>query len=432
MPLNAEQHELLRAAETFTAAGDPARGASVLRELLDSIQPDDHQRRARLSITLAHFLAQAGDTDEAIEAYLLAASLLEAVPGQAILEAAHACFGAGMLLVSRDHPDASRTTAQALSLYQRFPFTRPADLADAAALNLEAKVFVDRQSSEADFYETWQVVRSAPPGEMTPNLLKQWMLMAQSWISALPKEKGAELVREVQRWLGKDEGESSRTDEPIVQAQREPPLLPLPPAELLDEIREGYEQLMLDARRGTVLPQIEVQVIERALQLPPSQQYPALLLAGAFFSLGRCFTELNDDERAERCYRRSLDCDPAHANARYNLGNVLMRRGDDEGAAEHFRQVLNADPNNAFALRNLTYVLGRVGDLASAIDVAATTALVAADPKIAAARLLELCSNYNGWETARPVVHATLQTKGASAERVRQLRALLAPLLDRS
>jgi len=73
MPLNDDQYELLKQAETFTAAGDPARGASVLHELLESIEPDDHENRGRLSITLAHFLKQAGDTEEAIEAYLGAA-----------------------------------------------------------------------------------------------------------------------------------------------------------------------------------------------------------------------------------------------------------------------------------------------------------------------------------------------------------------------
>ncbi|MFQ5846361.1 MAG: tetratricopeptide repeat protein [Candidatus Methylomirabilales bacterium] len=430
MPLNDDQRDLLKQAETLTAGGDPARGASVLRELIESMEPDDHEDRGRLTITLAHFLRQAGDTEEAIKAYLRAASLLEAFPGEAILEAAHACFGAGMLLLNTDHPDASKTTARALGLYQRFPFTRPADLADAAVLNLAAQVFVDRQSSEAAFNETWQLVRCAPLGEMTSGILEQWMLMVQTWLAALSEEKGAELVRDVQRWCGKDEGESSRT-----QAQREAQLPPLPPAELLDEIREGYDELMRGQKRGAVLPQIEVDVIKMTLQT--LQQYdaelhPPRLLAGAFFSLGRSFTELDDEERAEHCYRRSLACDPAHAGARYNLGNVLMRRGENEVAAEHFRQVVNADPDNHFALRNLTYVLAKGGDLASAIDVAATTTLVATDPEIAAARLLELCSHYDGWEIARPVVRATLQTKGAAAERVRQLRALLAPLLDRS
>lgn len=432
MPLNADQYDLLKRAETATAGGDPARGASILRELLESIEPDDHESRGRLSITLAHFIKEAGDTEAAIAAYLGAASLLEAIPGDAILEAAHACFGAGMLLVDTDHPDASKATARALGLYRRFPFTRPADLADAAALNLAAKAFVDRQLSEADFRETWQLVRSAPPGEMTPSILEQWVLMVDSWRAALPAEKGAELVRDVQRWRGGDEGEDRRTDEPIVEAQREAPLLPLQPGELLDEIRDGYEQLKRGEKRGAVLPEIEVQVIEMTLRRHDPQQHPPQLLAGAFFSLGRSFTELDDEERAEHFYRRSLACDPAHAGARYNLGNVLLRRGENEAAAEHFRQVVNADPDHDFALRNLSYVLARGGDLAAAIDVAARTALVATDPKVAAARLLELCSHYNGWEIARPVVHATLQTKEASAERVRQLRTLLAPLLDRS
>jgi len=266
---------------------------------------------------------------------------------------------------------------------------------------------------------------------MTPSILEQWMLMIQPWLSALPEKKRADLVLDVQRWLGKDEGENSPTDEPVIQAQRNAPLLPLPPRELLDEIRDDYEQLIRGQKKGAVLPPIEVQVIEMMLQQYDPELHPPQLLAGAFFSLGRSFTELEDEEMAERCYRRSLTCDPAHAGAHYNLGNVLMRRGENEVAAEHFREVVTADPDNEFALRNLTYVLARGGDLASAIDVATTTALVAVHPEIAAARLLELCSLYNGWEIARPVVQTTLQTKEASAERIQQLCALLAPLLSR-
>jgi tetratricopeptide (TPR) repeat protein len=155
MPLNNDQYELLEQAKTVTAAGDPDRGALLLREILGSIKPSDHESRGRLSITLAHFLKQVGNTGEAIETYLGAASLLEAIPGEAILEAAHAYFGAGMLMIDTDHPDASKTTARALDLYRRFPFTRAADLANAAALNLEANFFVDHQLSEADFYKTW-------------------------------------------------------------------------------------------------------------------------------------------------------------------------------------------------------------------------------------------------------------------------------------
>jgi tetratricopeptide (TPR) repeat protein len=277
------------------------------------------------------------------------------------------------------------------------------------------------------------MIRTASPGDMAPSILENWMLMTQAWLEILPEVKEAELVRDVQRWCSKDEEENIRTDKRVIPAQHEALFLPLPPRELLDEIREGYEQLMQSQKRGVVLPPIEIHKIEMMLQLQEydPELYPPRMLASAFFSLGRSFTELDDEERAEYYYRRSLSCDPGYADARYNLGNVLMRRGENKVAVEQFRKVVTDDPDNDFALRNLTYVLAHGGDLASAIDVAASTALVATHPEIAAARLLELCSLYNGWEIARPVVQATLQTKGESEGRIRQLRALLAPLFSR-
>ena len=97
---------------------------------------------------------------------------------------------------------------------------------------------------------------------------------------------------------------------------------------------------MRGRQRGVALPQIELNVVEMTLERHQPEGHPSKLLAGAYFSLGRCFTEVDDEQQAERCYRRALLCDQGHANACYNLGNVLLRRGEYAAAAEHFRQVV--------------------------------------------------------------------------------------------
>ncbi len=407
MSLTDEQSELLRRAQVLVANGDPAQGAALLCELLESMDADDLDWRGRLTVTLGHFLKQAGEIEEAVETYLAAASLLEGAPGEAILEAAHACFNAGMLLLDMGHPEASTTTARALALYRRYPFTRPANLADAAVLKLAAQTFVEREVSQGDFRDTWELVRVASPDEMTPNLLEEWLQLIRL-IAQIPQEKGLQLVCEVQRWSAREA--ESQTEANASSAPPEDPVSSRPQHDLLQEIRKGYDELLHSRQPGIVLPQVELDIIEKTLR---AHWYPRHLLSYAFFSLGRCFTEIADDVTAERYYRQSVACNPEHADAHYNLGNVLLRRGDD-AAEEQFRLALSAKPGNSFSLRNLTYVLAQSGKLKSAVEVAAMAALTSADPAGPAARLLELCANYDGWTLARPVVEGILRAAQVS------------------
>jgi tetratricopeptide (TPR) repeat protein len=182
----------------------------------------------------------------------------------------------------------------------------------------------------------------------------------------------------------------------------------VPQNDLLDQIRKGYDKLLCGQKRGTILPQVEIDVIEKTLNSYHPDRHPRDLLAFAFFSLGRCFTELDDESAAEFYYRQSLACDPRDVRARYNVGNILLRRGEKDAAVEKFQLVVNADPNNSFALRNLTYALAQSGKLKSAIEVAATMALAATDPAATTARLLELCAYYNGWKLARSLVEGNI------------------------
>jgi len=427
MPLNEHQYELLKSTEIATAAGDPAEGARIMRELLASVELNDHETRGRLSITLAHFLKESGQLEPAIEAYLEAASLLEPLRGEAALEAAHACFGAGLLLVDSDHPDASKTTGRALELYQRYPFTRPADIADAAVLHLAAQTFTEHKLTESNFHETWELVRDSSPEEMT--LLEQWLYLTRSLVPLLAEEKGTKLAAELSEWQGEDEDAAEATP-PGTEPSRPGPPDTIPSAKLMSEIRAGYDELKRAQERGVELAEVELQVIEMLLSLRDVGEHPRILLAGAFFSVGRCFTELDDDQQAERYYRQAIACDATHASARYNLGNVLMRRGENQEPAELFKSVVDEDPDNNFALRNLTYVLARAGDVTAAIEAAAANALVATEPDVSAARLLELCALNDAWSTGRPIVEQKLQGAAASAERMQRLRILLAPLLE--
>lgn len=66
----------------------------------------------------------------------------------------------------------------------------------------------------------------------------------------------------------------------------------------------------------------------------------------------------NDDEGAERLFRRALELEPRAKEAYNNLGTICARRGDDEQAKEMFRAAIEIDPLYVFPRCNLaTYLL---------------------------------------------------------------------------
>lgn len=104
-----------------------------------------------------------------------------------------------------------------------------------------------------------------------------------------------------------------------------------------------------------------------------------------------CELDHTDPRRAKRAYRKALDANPAHVEARINLGRLLDEDGEPEAAAEHFRIVLELDPENATASFNLGVALENLDRFDEAI--AAYEGAIAYDPAIADARfnLASLC-----------------------------------------
>jgi tetratricopeptide (TPR) repeat protein len=72
-------------------------------------------------------------------------------------------------------------------------------------------------------------------------------------------------------------------------------------------------------------------------------------------------------EPAEAAYRRALEINPAHAQARNNLGQLLERRRDFEAAAAEYRRAVDAQPTFRLARFNLGRALLALGRPADAI-----------------------------------------------------------------
>lgn len=102
--------------------------------------------------------------------------------------------------------------------------------------------------------------------------------------------------------------------------------------------------------------------------------------AERWFVLG-CELESSDPAEARAAYRRALELDPAHADARVNVGNLLLEDGQAEAAAEHYRLALRSDPENALANFNLGVALEEMERFAEAAEAYRTALEV--DPELA-------------------------------------------------
>lgn len=97
-------------------------------------------------------------------------------------------------------------------------------------------------------------------------------------------------------------------------------------------------------------------------------------------------------DQAREAYRRALELDPRHVDARINLGRLLHESREWEAAEKHYRMALMDRVDDSTALFNLAVVLEDLGRRRDAID--AYRATVGADPEYAdayfnLARLLE-------------------------------------------
>lgn len=102
--------------------------------------------------------------------------------------------------------------------------------------------------------------------------------------------------------------------------------------------------------------------------------------------------EADAPEHAREAYRRALELDPTHVDARVNLGRLLHEIGRLDSAESHYRLALAARPKNATALFNLGVSLEDLNRDTEAITVyreATECDPTCADAHFNLARLLE-------------------------------------------
>lgn len=125
-------------------------------------------------------------------------------------------------------------------------------------------------------------------------------------------------------------------------------------------VREGGS--VWDASSGQ--GRLDFEVAELADKVAPlarraaeeAREAPDVLSAEDWFNLA-CDLEPSDPDQARDAYRRSLELDPDHFDARLNLGRLLHEVGQTEAAERHYRLALKLRPTEAIAAFNLGVAL---------------------------------------------------------------------------
>jgi predicted O-linked N-acetylglucosamine transferase (SPINDLY family) len=87
----------------------------------------------------------------------------------------------------------------------------------------------------------------------------------------------------------------------------------------------------------------------------------------AIYLLAVVYAQQGALESAIETFRRAIQINSKHAQARYNLAYALNLIGDDEGALKEYRRVLKIEPGNIDAINNMANTLFKLDRLEDAV-----------------------------------------------------------------
>lgn len=124
--------------------------------------------------------------------------------------------------------------------------------------------------------------------------------------------------------------------------------------------RDAEEWFELGCSLEANSPRMARELYRRALEVEPHH-------VDARINLGRLHHEDGQLEEARRQYERALEFAPGHSTAAYNLGVVLEDLGDIDEAIEAYQLAIASDHEMADAYYNLARLYDQAGDRATAL-----------------------------------------------------------------
>jgi tetratricopeptide (TPR) repeat protein len=144
------------------------------------------------------------------------------------------------------------------------------------------------------------------------------------------------------------------------------------------------------------------------------------------YELGRAMRRLNEPARAVTCFRRAIELDAKHLDARVDLAAVLLGLGNAEAAEAAARDALSLDARSVAAHINLGAALQGRGAFAAAADSYRAALAIDANAVPALAELAGVCLRLGSMEEASRSIERALQLAPDSADlHLRQASILL-------
>lgn len=126
--------------------------------------------------------------------------------------------------------------------------------------------------------------------------------------------------------------------------------------QLYQSVKRGNPRMIYYARIQAA--RILMQLHQPADSINTLQQATLILPSSpeAYFQMGLIYDQLNQLDKANQAYQKTLVLDWNHARVHNNLGVNLAQAGQYAEAEKHFSQALRIDPGSESAKRNLTTV----------------------------------------------------------------------------
>lgn len=164
-------------------------------------------------------------------------------------------------------------------------------------------------------------------------------------------------------------------------------------------------------KKAAVSPELQAQLDAAKRDAEAAPESPE-----AQFKLGNAFFDMDDYERAIRCYQRTIELAPEHGSAHSNLGLCLRRLGHLNEAVGAYQAALKISPDDVTTLKNLIVALEAQRDLKGAVEALARLSELQPDNVEVLAELADLLFSMKMYEEASQVFQEILRIDPSLAD----------------